>query len=212
MHSTRVIKHAVLVRIAIAAVCSALYFVLCSYATIKIPNINLFITFAPLVLIVVAALYGPLDATAVAFIGAFLDQAVGPYGLTPTTLLWCVPHMARGLLIGIFALIMFRKKAYCEDKKALFIIVCSVVALIVTVLNTGAIALDAIIFDYYTHSLVFASLAARLVLGVVTSAVLSVVAYPVIKALRAAGFGRVMPEEQNNTEQTDSTERDNTES
>ena len=186
------INHDNLVRIVIMAVCAALYFVLCTFGSIPIGNVR--VTLAPLVIIVIAALYGPLDAVLVAFIGAFINQLFTPYGLTSTTLLWCVPHMLRGLIIGLFAMIMFKRGQYCENSRIGFILVCSGAALIVTVTNTAVYAFDAWLFKYYTPELIFGDFFVRLGVGVATSIVLCVVSNIVIHALRLAHFGKVLPE------------------
>ncbi|MBR6411100.1 MAG: ECF transporter S component [Clostridia bacterium] len=186
-------KHTQLVRLATTGVCTALYFVLSMWATIPIGNVR--ITVAPLVLIVVGALYGPIDAAAAGFLAQFLKQIIS-YGMTATTFLWTVPDLVRGLIIGLVAWLVFRKGKYLEQRRILFVITCFVSALVTTALNTVDMGLDAWIYNYFTWSYVVGDLAVRLPVGVATSVVLCIVSIPVLGALRRNGFGLQLPEKE----------------
>ena len=90
-------------RIAFNAVFMAIYVAL-RYLNIPVGNSFRF-TLAPFSVILCALLYGPVDGLIVGFCGEFLSQILGPYGLTPTTVLWCVGETTRGLTLGLCAML-----------------------------------------------------------------------------------------------------------
>ena len=184
-------QHSQIARIAITGICTALYFVLSMWATIPIGDVR--ITVAPLVLIVLGALYGPVDAAIAGFLGQFLKQML-TYGMTATTFLWTVPDLTRGLFLGLVAWIVFKKGRYIEQRRILFIVTCVISSLTTTVLNTVAKAVDALVYNYFTWAYLLGDLAIRFVVGVATAIVLCIVSIPVLGALRRAGFGWTLPE------------------
>lgn len=189
-------QHSQIARIAITGICTALYFVLSMWATIPIANDMARITFAPLVLIVLGALYGPADAAIAGCLGQFFKQMLSPYGITATTPLWTVPDLIRGLFIGLVAWIVFKKGRYIELRRVLFIVTCVISSLLTTVLNTIVMGLDGVvIYKYYPDwPYVLALVPLRLAIGVATAIVLCIVSIPVLGALRRAGFGWTLPE------------------
>ena len=77
-------------RIVINAVLIALYIVL---GFIKIPIGNILrINMASFAVVMCAVMYSPVDGLIVGFLGEFLSQILGPYGMTPTTALWALPE------------------------------------------------------------------------------------------------------------------------
>ena len=94
-------------RLVLNAVLIALYVVL---SFLKIPIGNLLrVNMASFAVVVSAVAFSPIDGLWVGFLGEFLAQILGPYGLTPTTVLWALPEGARGLLLG-FAMVLLLKK------------------------------------------------------------------------------------------------------
>ena len=85
------------------ALLAAAYFVLSITLTIKTPYLE--ITFKSLPVVVGALMFGPVGGGLVAFFGELLAQMIGPYGLMPTTVLWLLPPLTRGLLLGAVATI-----------------------------------------------------------------------------------------------------------
>ena len=98
-------KKKLITRICVCAILAALYFVF-DLISIKAGPFKLSVSGLPIIL--VAIIYGPLDAMIVGFTGAFLGQLLS-YGFTPTTILWCLPAVVRGLFVGLFT-----KKLNCE--------------------------------------------------------------------------------------------------
>ena len=99
-------KHMTVKRLVINAVLISIYVVL-RFFNISVGNSFRF-TLAPFSVILCALLYGPVDGLIVGFLGEFLSQILGPYGLTPTTLLWCVGETVRGGVLGLCSLLFFR--------------------------------------------------------------------------------------------------------
>lgn len=120
----------------------------------------------------------------VGLVGAFLGQLM-TYGVTATTVLWIIPPAVRGLLIGLYA-----KRCGYELSRKQLVGVLIVTSLVVTLLNTGAIYLDSVIYGYYTYAYVFGKVGIRIVSGAVTAVAMAFVTPPVLdmlkRSLRAA--------------------------
>ena len=142
------------------------------------------ITFASLPVVVGGLLFGPLEGMLIAAIGEFFNQTLS-YGVTPTTVLWIIPPAVRGLLIGLYA----KRCGYALSRRQL-VGVLIVTSLVVTLLNTGAIYLDSVIYGYYTYAYVFGKVGIRIVSGAVTAVAMAFVTPPVLdmlkRSLRAA--------------------------
>ena len=167
---------------AVISVMGAMYFVM-SLLTIRAGNIR--ISFASLVTVVMAYLCGPTMAAISVFIGEFLGQLLN-YGIGVTTVLWIIPPVLRAVLVGNLYW-LFRKRTingFNEIGFYHFLLVNSISSIIVTIVNTGVIALDAIILGYYTKAYVFAAFFVRLGLGIVTAIVVSIIAFPIIICVR----------------------------
>ena len=171
-------------RIAIDAVLIAMYFGL-SWASVEIGGIKL--TFVGLASIIAAMVYGPIDGFLVGFFGAFCEQML-KYGFTPTTLLWVLGPAVRGLFIGCCKLI-FKKSMAPENllkakRPYVFFAVCIVSGVLVSLLNTMAFYVDAKMFHYYTYELIFGVLWLRLLSGILSSVLMSMVTLPVLAGVQ----------------------------
>lgn len=126
-------------RMAISGVLIALHLVLCYVA---VPAGPITITFAGLPVLIGALLMGPVSGLCIGLLGSLMNQLFS-YGLAPTTPLWVLPTALYGLLAGLYA----KRKGYALSRGQLMgiILFCS---LMVTVLNSGVIALDAMIYHY----------------------------------------------------------------
>ena len=162
-------------RLAVNAMLAAM-FVCLSLVSISLPNMK--ITLDSLPVLVAAFLLGPLDALAVGLIGSFFNQLL-TYGLTPTTVLWILPAGLRGLLVGLY---VKRHSFELTQKQTVFIVVLS--ALAVTALNTLIMAVDSLIYGYYSAAYVFGALIFRIIAGVLTAVVFSLILPPLIKQLK----------------------------
>ena len=171
-------------RIALNAVLIALYIVL---GFIKIPIGNILrVNMAPFAVVICAVAFSPIDGLVVGFLGEFLSQVLGPYGLTPTTALWALPEAARGFLLGLSVLLLARK--FLDNTKTktvlLYLICCVITGIIASLLNTFALYVDSKMFGYYNEYMVFGVLAIRLGLSAVMSTLFGTMALTIVAALR----------------------------
>ena len=158
----------------------ALHTVLSLFVSVNLGNMK--ITFDALPIIIGAMLYGPVGGMVIGLLGAFFAQLLS-YGLSVTTVLWILPAAFRGFFVGSFAKLLGEK---FKGKVMLFVIVAS--SLLVTALNTGVMAADAIIYGYYSHAYVFGALIFRIISGVITAVLYTVVVPELLKYLRQAGI------------------------
>lgn len=174
-------------RLVLNAVLIALY-VLLGFVKIPIGNM-LRINLASFAVVVCAVAFSPIDGLIVGFMGEFLSQILGPYGMTPTTALWALPEAVRGLLLGLFMLIFVKKQldASCLLKsKAIgwYLLACVISGVVASLLNTLALYVDSKMFGYYNHYMVFGVLLVRLILAVVMSGGFGYIALHIVSALK----------------------------
>ena len=171
-------------RLAINAAMVALYVAL---SMLAVPIGGFKLTFEHLPIILCAVFFGPVDALIVGALAELLNQML-TFGFTPTTLLWMAPAMFRGLSMGLcakFAPKILGKEALLEKKvPAAFFVCCIVSGLICSLINTFTLYVDSKMFGYYSYAMVFGVLWLRLGASAISSALMSVVAKPLIHALR----------------------------
>lgn len=163
-------RRKLITRICVCAILAALYFVF-DLISIKAGPFKLSVSGLPI--IIVAVIYGPLDAMIVGFTGAFLGQLLS-YGFTPTTILWCMPALVRGLFVGLFT-----KKLNPKDEPIRLIIIIVISSLLVTTINTVVMYIDSKLYNYYSYAYIFGALAYRYIAGILTAIIYSVLT-PVI--------------------------------
>ena len=180
-------KHFTARRIAINAILIAMY-VLLGFIKIPIGNI-LRVNMAPFAVVVCAVIFSPIDGLVVGFLGEFLSQVLGPYGLTPTTALWAMPEAIRGLLIGLVMLLFAKKHLTATNllrSKAVFLYLaaCILSGIIASLANTFALYVDSKMFGYYSYHMVFGVLLVRLGLATVTSGMFGYLSLHIASILR----------------------------
>ena len=163
----------------------AMYIVLSTLTVRLTPNLQ--IAFTGLTIIMAVVLYGLPDAILIAVLGSFIGQARGAYGLSITTPLWMVPPILRAVVFGIAYEIFLKKGIKLEDKKVLFIVFAIIAGLVTTIANTGAIFLDAMIFEYPVSMAVVESIF-RFVSSIHSSVFIAVVTLPITYALKNANL------------------------
>lgn len=176
-------------RLVLNAMLIAIYVVL-RYFNIPVGNYFRF-TLAPFSVILCAMLFGPVDALTVGFLGEFLSQILGPYGLTHTTLLWCIGETVRGGTLGLMLWLSNRKgsdaSAQKSNKKRLYLLTCCGFTGILAALGqTLALYVDSKLFGYYTHLMVFGVMIWRILVYIVVAVLLGYLSLPIIAALRKA--------------------------
>lgn len=162
-------------RIAYDAMLAALCAVL-GYIALDLGNIK--ITFETLPILLGALLYGPLDGTLIGGIGTFIYQIL-KYGFSATTVLWMLPYVICGFLVGLYA----KHKKFCLSKIQVIIIVV-VNELLITLLNTGVMYIDSKIYGYYSFEYIFGSFFVRLAVCIVKAVVFGIALPYVIKAVK----------------------------
>lgn len=169
-------------RLCITAIFAALYFVLTSWLTIRIGNLR--ISIASLPILILAIMYGPVESCGAAILGEFIYQLLN-YGLTLTTPLWLLPPVIRALIVA-FGYRMLKKgnDEPWHDRPIWFGLLLIIAAIITTLANTGITWLDSVIYHYYSFAYVFGDFVVRLITGIVTAFVMSLILPPVVKALR----------------------------
>lgn len=135
----------------LAAMCAVL-----GYISLDMGNLK--ITFESLPVLLGALLFGPVDGMLIGGLGTLIYQLLR-YGVTATTLLWILPYVLCGLVVGLYA----KKKGFALSlKQTLFIVIAA--ELMITALNTGALYIDSKIYGYYSPAFIFGSLGIRLIL------------------------------------------------
>lgn len=167
-------------RIAFDAILAAVYYALTTL-TIVTPSIK--ITFASLALVTAALLFGPLDAMAVALVGEFLYQVI-LFGVTATTPIWLLPPVLHALCLGLCALLLGKEKPLVE-RTVLCFAACMVCGVLNAVFNTAALFADSKIYGYYNFRMIFILGFARAGIALATAAVVTAVAIPLVRTLRA---------------------------
>lgn len=181
-------KNSVIMRISMNGALAAAFYVL-TFLSIRIGN-DFKITFDSLAVVISGVLFGPVDGFTVGFIGAFLEQLTGPYGLTPTTILWVLAPALRGLVIGLgVKLFKERMTVYNIVKKPLvYFIVCGAAAIVTSVANTVAMYIDSKLYNYFNpmNYVLFGYFGIRILLGLATAIFTALAALPILSALKRA--------------------------
>lgn len=164
-------------RLVTVAALIALYTVL-SLVSANLGAVKL--TFESFPVLVAALMFGWADGLLVGAVGGFLNQML-TFGLSVTTLMWIIPNMVRGALVGLYA----KKHQYNLTLKQTAGIVLAT-SLLVTALNTVALYVDSRIF-HYPISLTVGAIALRFVSSVVMAAIYTLVTPRTVALLRRAG-------------------------
>ena len=138
----------------LAAMCAVLGYLAIDTGTVKV-------TFESVPVLIAALLFGPLDGMAVGLVGTLVYQLLR-YGVSATTILWILPYVLCGLIVGLYA----KKKPFpLKQGQIVFIVVLA--ELVVTALNTLTLFVDSKIYGYYFPGIIQGALALRLILCVV---------------------------------------------
>lgn len=173
-------------RIVMNAVMIGVYIAL-SYFAIQIGGLK--ITFEHFPVVLCAVLFGPVDAMLVGGIGELINQLF-TFGLTPTTALWILPIVVRGLVLGLCSKLFKREMGHSaileKQVPVMFVIVCVISGVLSSCINTVAFYVDSKMFGYYSYALVFGALFMRIVLSCITSVIISISVKAVLHALHKA--------------------------
>lgn len=139
---------------------------------------NFKISFESLPVMIGALLFGPVDGMLIGGIGTLIYQLLR-YGFSVTTLLWVLPYVLCGLMMGAYAK---RKDFSLSNKQTALSVTMGCV--LIFVLNTFVMYVDSIVYQYYSAVYIFGSLPLRTVICVVKAVAFSAVMPTLIKAAR----------------------------
>lgn len=162
----------------LAAMCAVL-------GAISIDMGNIKITFESIPILLGALLFGPADGAAIGFVGTFVYQVLR-YGFSVTTLLWMLPYVVCGLIVGQYA----RLRAFHLTKTQTILIIVTA-ELIVTTLNTGVMYIDSKLYGYYSAVYIFGMLFVRYVVCVGKAVAIGAIMPSLLALLRTRVFSEV---------------------
>ena len=141
-----------LYRMTVDALFVALYVVLSTFASFKIPG-AVQVSFSTVPILLAAFLFRPADAIGIALLGTFVEQVIdpSPYGFV-TLPMWLIPGTVMALVasIGVW---QTRKQS---SKRMAVILTCVTIVvseLLLTALNTVALYIDGAILGYAVKAL-----------------------------------------------------------
>jgi len=162
----------------LAAMCAVL-------GAVSIDLGNIKITLESIPIILGALLFGPADGAIIGFIGTLVYQLL-KYGLSVTTLLWMLPYVVCGFMVGYYA----KKKNFSLSLVQTIVLVV-IAELVVTTLNTGVMYIDSKIYGYYSYAYIFGATVIRYVIcvgkAIVTGAVMPSLTAVCRKAINSSG-------------------------
>ena len=133
---------------------------------LSITPYNIKITFQNLPLFIGAIMFGPVEGFLIGFLGMFINQLL-TYGLSYTIVFWCLPQAIAGAVLG-YIIKKFNIKVENSPKFWTLIIM---IHLLITLLNTIVIYVDAKIMGYYSFVYVFGSFVLRILTSIVVGVV-----------------------------------------
>lgn len=169
-------KSKLVLKIVVAGMMAALSFVLNNYVAIDLFEMKF--TFYALPLMIVGMFYGPVTGLLSGFVTGLLCQLFSKYGLTITAPLWMLAPMAWGSLSGLIMKLF--KNDYKIWKVALTVLI---VSLIVVGLNSIAMIIDGLVFEYPTEY-VLTKLGIRIITALVTGVFYTALLYVVLNRLK----------------------------
>lgn len=143
---------------------------------------NIKITLESIPVILGALLFGPADGAIIGFVGTFVYQVLR-YGFSATTLLWMLPHVVCGFIVGLYA----KKKSFNLSVVQTFVITV-IAGLVLTTLNTGVMYIDSKIYGYYSAVYIFGSMLIRYISGIAKFVAIGVLMPPLVNLLRSRFF------------------------
>ena len=169
-------------KMTLCALLAAMYVVLSSYLSIRITFLH--ITFASLPVVLAAFLLGTGSAVLVAGMGEFIAQLL-LYGMGVSTVLFTLPPMVRGLVVGLLASALCRG-IEIEKKPLRMAGILMAGSISTSVTTTAVLWIDSHLMGYYSFAVVFGAAIQRMVTSLVTACLITLICIPVLAALRRA--------------------------
>lgn len=165
-------------RLTTNAVLIALYVVL-SFVSLNFGFLKL--SFALLPVFLSALCFGAVDAVAVGAVASFIQQML-TYGFTATTVLWMLPPIVLGALVGLYA----RSKQFdMTIRQHAFII--AIGCLTVTTINTVVMLIDGWVYGYPV-AFTFSVVSLRYVSSIAMAVIYTIVVPRVVTLIRRSGL------------------------
>ena len=136
----------------LAAMCAVL-----GYLAIDIQIIKFTLESFPVIF--AAYVFGPGNGMLVGLIGTTIYQLL-KYGVSATTLLWILPYVICGLLVGLYCK---AKDFKCTKGQSVFLAIAG--ELIIMILNTPVMYLDSKMYGYYFEGYISVNLPYRFLLA-----------------------------------------------
>lgn len=143
-------------------------------------------SFKSLPIVLASLMFGPLEGAVVAVLGEFMAQALGPYGLSPTTFIWIFPPASHALAVGFAAMYAKKTGRRLEDRPVACYAACVLGGILTTTSNTFGMWLDSLFYRTSFAPVLFIT-PARYVTGVVTAVGIATVSIPLMRVLRRSG-------------------------
>lgn len=155
-----------------------------AFSCLSIKTGPLTVSFASLPIYVAAFYLGAPEAIVVALLGGAADQIIS-YGISTTTLLWLIPGVLRAVIA--FLLSYWYKKLYkkpIETDYTITLIACVISSLICTLATTAVMAIDALLFNYFSWTYIILSLGMRLFSSILVAILCGTVVSPIVNILK----------------------------
>ena len=165
-------------RLTTNAVLIALYVVL-SFVSLNFGFLKL--SFALLPVFLSALCFGAVDAVAVGAVASFIQQML-TYGFTATTVLWMLPPIVLGALVGLYA----RSKQFDMTTRQHASII-AIGCLTVTTINTVVMLIDGWVYGYPV-AFTFSVVSLRYVSSIAMAVIYTIVVPRVVKLIRRSGL------------------------
>lgn len=153
---------------------TAIFVVLSIYGTVSFSGMKF--TLQNLPIYIGAITLGSAPGAIIGFLGMLINQLV-TYGFSATTLFWVLPQTIIGGVCGY----LFENKIVKVGGGVKFWITIIVLQVVLTILNTVVIAVDALIYGYYNFIVVFGPFILRIMVSILVGIVYSIVIPVIVK-------------------------------
>lgn len=160
----------------------ALFVVLSRLLSLEVLGVK--ITVAALPIVFTAFYLGMKHTVIVAAIGEFISQLIG-YGLSPTTVLWMIPVIVRGIVLCFFIALYLRKNggSIKAIKYSEYFVMILISAIIVFLLNTAVIIFDGWLYQYLSVPAALSQLLPRFISMCASVVIYTLITKAVVDAL-----------------------------
>lgn len=164
-------------KVVLIAFYTALFVVLSLYGTINFSGMKLTIQNLPIY--VGAIMLGAAPGAVIGFSGMFINQLI-TYGFSATTLFWVLPQTIIGALCGY----IFENKIVRVGGGIKFWICIISLQVLLTIINTIVIMIDALIYGYFNFLVVFGPFVLRIMISIIIGIVYCILIPLIVKLIK----------------------------